>query len=125
MDDWNLKDLPWRPRHPEILSSTEEARVIVLDLPEGEVLQDHQVHEGAWIVLVDGAVRITDHGSHPIDAQPGSLVKFAPRERHAVSALADSRLLLLLAPWPGAGHPGTLTLEQKANVRDRAAERAS
>ncbi len=124
MDDWNLKDLAWRPHHPEILSSTEEARVIVLDLPEGEVLQDHQVHEGAWIVLVDGAVRITDHGGQPIDAQPGSLVKFAPRERHEVSALADSRLLLLLAPWPGAGHPGTLTLEQKANVRDRAAERA-
>jgi quercetin dioxygenase-like cupin family protein len=125
MDDWNLKGLAWRPHHPEILSSTEEGRAIVLDLPEGEVLQDHQVHEGAWIIVVDGAVRITNHTGQPIDAQPGILVKFAPQERHEVSAIADSRLLLLLAPWPGAGHPGTLTLEQKANVRDRAAERAS
>jgi quercetin dioxygenase-like cupin family protein len=124
MDDWNLKGLAWRPHQPEILSSTEEGRAIVLDLPEGEVLQDHQVHEGAWIMVVDGEVRITDHAGQPIDAQPGSLVRFAPRERHEVSALADSRLLLLLSPWPGAGHPGTLTLEQKANVRDRAAERA-
>ena len=124
MDDWKLKSLAWRPHQPEILSSTEEGRAIVLDLPEGEVLQDHQVHEGAWIIVVDGEVRITDHRGQPIDAQPGILVKFAPRERHEVSALADSRLLLLLAPWPGAGHPGALTLEQKANVRDRAAERA-
>ena|SRR5712691_8785549 len=124
MDDWNLKSLAWRPHHPEILSSTEEGRAIVLDLPEGEALQDHQVHEGAWIIVMDGEVRITDHTGEPLDGRPGTLVKLAPRERHEVSALADSRLLLLLAPWPGAGHPGTLTLEQKANVRERAAERA-
>jgi quercetin dioxygenase-like cupin family protein len=125
MDDWNLKRLAWRPHHPEILSSTEEGRVIVLDLPAGEALQDHQVHEGAWIIVIDGEVRITNDAGQPIDVQPGILVKFEPRERREVNALADSRLLLLLAPWPGAGHPGTLTLEQKANVRDRAAERAS
>jgi quercetin dioxygenase-like cupin family protein len=124
MDDWNLKRLAWRPHHPEILSSTDEGRAIVLDLPEGEVLQDHQVHEGTWIIVIDGEARVTDHTGQAIDAQPGILVKFAPRERHEVSALVDSRLLLLLAPWPGAGHPGTLTLEQKADQRDRAAERA-
>src|SRR5258708_8510360 len=88
MDDWNLKGLAWRPHQPEILSSTEEGRAIVLDLPEGEVLQDHQVHVGAWIIVVDGDVRITDHRGQPIDAQPGSLVKLAPQARHALSALA-------------------------------------
>jgi hypothetical protein len=51
MDDWDLKRLAWRPHHPEILSSTEEGRAIVLDLPAGEMLQDHQVHEGAWITV--------------------------------------------------------------------------
>ena len=125
MDDWDLKRLAWRPHHPEILSSTEEGRAIVLDLPAGEVLQDHQVHEGAWIIVIDGKLTITSHTGHAIDAQPGVLVKFAPQERHEVKAIADSRLLLLLAPWPGPGHPGTLTLEQKADVRDRAAERVS
>ncbi len=124
MDDWDLKRLAWRPRRPEILSSTEEGRAIVLDLPAGESLQEHQVHEGAWITVIDGALAISSDGSQMIDVQPGALVRFAPQERHEVKAIADSRLLLLLTPWPGSGHPGTMTLDQKTHVRDRAAERA-
>ena len=61
MDDWDLKELAWRPHNPEILSSSEEGRAVVLDLPTGEMLQDHQVHEGAWITVVSGEVRITSH----------------------------------------------------------------
>ena len=106
MDAWDLKRNAWSPHHPEILSSTDGGRAILLDLPAGEMLQDHQVHEGAWITVIDGEVTITDHGGQAIDAQPGLLVSFAPRERHEVKALADSRLLLLLTPWPGLGHPG-------------------
>lgn len=125
MDEWDLKRLAWRPHRPEILCSTEQGRAIVLDLPAGEALQDHQVHEGAWITVIDGAVRITGHTGQTIDAEPGMLVRFAPGERHEVKALAESRVLLLLSPWPGPGHPGTMTLKQKTEVRDRAAERAS
>jgi hypothetical protein len=35
----------------------------------------------------------------------GLLVEFDPGERHAVRAVSDTRLLLLLTPWPGVGHP--------------------
>jgi quercetin dioxygenase-like cupin family protein len=122
MDTWDLEQLHWRPHCPEVLSSTAEGRAIVLDLPAGERLQDHQVHEGAWIMLIHGDVRITT-GAEALDAKPGVLVRFAPKERHEVNALTDARLLLLLTPWPGLGHPGTMTLEQKTTVRDRAAER--
>jgi quercetin dioxygenase-like cupin family protein len=122
MDDWDLRGLAWRPHHPEILSSNEEGRAIVLDLPAGERLQDHQVHEGAWITVIDGEVRITGDADQSTAARPGDLVRFAPRERHEVQALADSRLLLLLTPWPGSGHPGAMTLQEKADVRERAAE---
>ncbi len=124
MHDWNLKQLAWTPHNPEILSSTEEGRAIVLDLPAGGTLQDHQVHEGAWITVIYGEARITGHAGETIDAQPGTLVQFAPQERHEVKALADSRVLLLLTPWPGPGHPGAMTLDEKIEVRDRAAERA-
>jgi quercetin dioxygenase-like cupin family protein len=125
MDNWDLKRLALRPHHPQILSSSEEGRAIVLDLPEGEMLQEHQIHEGAWITVIDGEVRITSPTGQTIDALPGALVQFAPRERHEVKALADSRILLLLTPWPGCGHPGAMTVEQKSGVRERAAERAS
>jgi hypothetical protein len=37
---------------------------------------------------------------------PGFLAVFDPHERHEVRAAADARLLLVLAPWPGDGHPG-------------------
>jgi hypothetical protein len=37
---------------------------------------------------------------------PGLAAVFAPRERHSVRATSDARLLLILAPWPGDGHPG-------------------
>jgi quercetin dioxygenase-like cupin family protein len=124
MDHWDLSRFPWRPHHPEIVSSSEEGRAIVLDLPAGEMLQDHQVHEGAWITVIDGEATITSHSGQMIDARPGMLVQLAPQERHEVKALADSRVLLLLTPWPGLGHPGAMTLEQKTDVRSRAAERA-
>jgi quercetin dioxygenase-like cupin family protein len=125
MDDWDLIRIAWKPHRPEILSSTEEGRAIVVDLPAGELLQDHQVHEEAWITVIYGEVRITSHTGRTIDAQPGILARFAPQERHEVSAVADSRILLLLTPWPGPGHPGTMTLKEKTDVRGRAAERAS
>jgi quercetin dioxygenase-like cupin family protein len=124
MERWELSSLAWRPHNPEIVSSSEHGRAIVIDLPSGEMLQDHQVHEGAWIVVIDGAVTVTAADRSAVDAEPGVLVYLAPNERHEVRALSDARVLLLLTPWPGAGHPGTMTLEQKADVRERAAERA-
>jgi hypothetical protein len=42
---WNLKALDLKPRLPEILSPTSEARAIALDLRAGENLPDHEVHE--------------------------------------------------------------------------------
>jgi hypothetical protein len=44
-----------------------------------------------------------------IESSPGVLVEFDPGERHAVRAVSDTRLLLLLTPWPAAGHPGAMS----------------
>jgi len=32
-------------------------------------------------------------------------VHWEPQERHAVVAVEDALLALILAPWPGPGHP--------------------
>ena len=36
---------------------------------------------------------------------PGCVAHWQPQERHEIRATTDARLLLVLAPWPGAGHP--------------------
>jgi quercetin dioxygenase-like cupin family protein len=119
---WDLHELAVRPHSPEIISSGEAARAIVLELPAGEGLREHQVHERAWVVVIDGEAEITAVAGEQVSGKPGVLIEFDPAERHAVQATTKTRLLLLLAPWPGEGHPGTMALSEKAAVRERAAE---
>jgi quercetin dioxygenase-like cupin family protein len=103
---WDLRALPVTAHEPLILASTRgEARTVVIQLPAGEALRDHQVHERAHVVVIDGEVEI-DQGAETIAGGAGLLAVFDPRERHEVRARSDARLLLVLAPWPGDGHPG-------------------
>jgi quercetin dioxygenase-like cupin family protein len=122
LNSWMITNLDLKPHSPEILASTDEARAIALMIPAGESFGDHQVHESAWVAVIDGEVEIRSGGKSVIGST-GLVVAFAPNERHAVHARSDARLLLLLTPWPGVDHPGAMTLEQKANVRHDAAER--
>jgi redox-sensitive bicupin YhaK (pirin superfamily) len=119
---WNLEALDLKRGLPEILSSTSEARAIALDLRTGESLPDHQVHERAWLVIVDGEVEVTSAGGERMSGGGGLLVELAPTERHEVVARSNARLLLLLTPWPGPGHPGAMTIGQKLYARRRAAK---
>ena len=123
MKSWNLRALDLKPRLPEILSSTSEARAIALDLRAGEGLPDHEVHERAWVVIVEGEVEVTSAGGERVSGGSGLLVELAPTERHEVVARSDARLLLLLTPWPGSGHAGAMTISQKLYARRRAAKR--
>ena len=124
MKSWSLKTLGLKPRLPEILSSSDAARAIALDLAAGESLAEHQVHERAWLVVIDGVLEVGTREAGGVRASAGELFTFAPQEPHTVRAVSDSRLLLLLSPWPGEGHPGAMSLEEKANARENAAERA-
>lgn len=121
MNNWSINELDLKPHAPQILSSTADARAIALAIPAGETLQDHQVHERAWVTVLSGEAEITTTAGERFAGTPGVLVEFDPRERHAVHAVADTRLLLLLTPWPGAGHPGPMSLEDKANAVAHAA----
>ena len=121
METWQLDSLEVEPHHPKILSSTDDARTILIRLPEGERLEDHQVHERALLVVVAGEVEVTADGGESADGGPGLTIELAPGERHEVLARSEARLLLVLTPWPGAGHPGAMSLEDKAGVRERAA----
>jgi quercetin dioxygenase-like cupin family protein len=102
---WELARLPVVAHQPEVLRSDDDAnRVIVLQLPAGESLQDHQVHEHALVFVLDGEALVRAGEEERRLSAPG-LVHFAPGERHAVEAVSECRLVLCLAPWPGVGHP--------------------
>ena len=124
MNSWDLKSLALRPRLPEILSSTSEARAIALDLAAGESLSEHEVHERAWLIVLDGEIDVSSNGEHAAGGA-GLLVEFAPGERHEVTATVDARLLLMLTPWPGTGHPGGMTIQEKLYARRHAAKQAA
>jgi len=102
MEHWDLRTLDVQPHQPKILHSARgEARSILINLPAGESLNEHQVHERAYVVVIEGEVALAGHASGP-----GAAAVFNPNERHAVTATSDARLLIVLAPWPGDGHPG-------------------
>jgi quercetin dioxygenase-like cupin family protein len=102
MEHWDLRTLDVEPRQPKILHSARgEARSILIALPAGEALQEHQVHERAYVVVIDGEVDLAGR-----TGGAGLSAVFEPNERHAVRAVSDARLLMVLAPWPGNGHPG-------------------
>lgn len=122
MQAWDLKAIEVEPHFPQILVSADDARTVLLQLPAGEELQEHEVHERARIVVIAGEVDVTTSTGETMSAGAGHLFEFAPGERHTVAARSDARLLLILTPWPGDGHPGAMTLDQKAEARQRAAQ---
>lgn len=105
MRSWNLREIetPAGSRSPVVLDSDEAARAVLIGLDPGQELGDHQVKEHAFVLVVDGTVRI-EAGGETLEASAGTLFTFEPDERHSVSSAGGARILLFLAPWPGAGH---------------------
>jgi quercetin dioxygenase-like cupin family protein len=104
VDTWDINSLDVQPHHPQVLRTDAEARVIAINLPSGEQLQDHQVHERAYLFVAEGEIEISSQGGSET-AGVGFVAHFERAERHEVTAKSDARLVLLLAPWPGPGHP--------------------
>ena len=105
MDSWDLTaiEAPGGTVDPTVLMTGDGARAIAIMLEPGQALDDHQVRERAWLVVVEGEAEIRS-GGQAVAGRAGTLATFEPGERHAVSSAGGARLLLLLAPWPGDGH---------------------
>jgi quercetin dioxygenase-like cupin family protein len=105
METWRLREIetPGGSRSPVVLLSEDEARAVLVALHPGQQLGDHQVKEHAWLLVVEGSVRIRA-GGDDVEAPAGTLAHFEPDERRSVASPGGAKLLLLLAPWPGVGH---------------------
>jgi quercetin dioxygenase-like cupin family protein len=102
---WNLSEIetPEGSRSPVVLHSEDAARAVLIGLEPGQKLGDHEVKEHAFLLVIEGSVRV-ESGGEGLDAQSGMLFRFEPEERHSVSSADGARILLFLAPWPGPGH---------------------
>src|SRR3954447_13877960 len=99
MDTWDLSAIDLQPHQPQVLRSDEgAARAIAINLPAGEQLQEHEVHEHAYLVVVEGEVEL-EQGGETRSGGPGWAAHWVPQERHEVRATSDALLLLVLAPW--------------------------
>jgi len=105
MDTWDIPSLDIQPHQPQVLRSDDgAARAIALLLPAGEELQEHEVHEHAYLVLVDGEVRAGRRAASPgrpaghgrALGSPGA-ARGNGHQRCPPAAGAG--------PWPGEGHP--------------------
>jgi quercetin dioxygenase-like cupin family protein len=103
VDTWDIRSLDVQPHQPKVLRTDPEARLIAINLPAGEMLQDHQVHERAYLLVADGEVEL-QQGGDTESGGPGFVAHWDANQRHEVRATSDARLLLILAPWPGEGH---------------------
>jgi quercetin dioxygenase-like cupin family protein len=104
VERWNLPSIEANgKREPRVLFSRPGCRAVLIDLNADDELGDHRLHEHAIVQVVSGrlAVAVDDHD---VECDEGTLLTFTPGETRSVRALEASRLLLLLAPWPGQGH---------------------
>ena len=105
VQSWDLLSIkaPDGTRDPVVLHSADQARAVLLKFEPGQELGEHEVKERAIVAVVDGAARFSADGE-TVEGGVGTVVCFAPEERHSVTSDSGARLLLVLAPWPGDGH---------------------
>jgi quercetin dioxygenase-like cupin family protein len=119
MKVWNLTEHEVEPRKPKVIGASEEGRAILVNLPAGDSLSEHQVRERATVIVIQGEVAIATADGQTETGGAGTMIVFEPAERHSVLARSDSRfLLLLLAPWPSEEHASMMPWRSEAGQSD-------
>ncbi len=104
MQTWDIRTLDVEPHQPQVLRSDHETRVIAIHLPAGEQLQEHQVHERAYLMVADGEVTLEQGGrdGHRRRGPTGPVRAQRASHRHRGQRLAAAAHPVSLA---GGGPP--------------------
>jgi quercetin dioxygenase-like cupin family protein len=72
MQSWNLREIetPGGSRSPVVLDPARPVHALVIGLEPGQELGEHEVKEHAFLLVVDGTVRI-EAGNQTVEASPG------------------------------------------------------
>ena len=126
MQTWDLGSLDVKAHQPEVITSDDEGRAIVIELPAGEELGEHQVHERAWVLVVSGEVELTDSSGESGHRGPGPAGRLraqrAPRGAGGGRLEAAAPALALAgrrAPERLAGSSSPCQVGREARVADR------
>jgi quercetin dioxygenase-like cupin family protein len=104
VERWHLPSIEANGRRePRVLFSRPGCRAVLIDLNAGDELGEHRTHEHAVLQIVSGRLALVA-GDRRVECEAGTLVSLEPHETRSVEALEQSRILLVLAPWPGEGH---------------------
>ena len=109
MEHWDLHTLEVGTRQPRILHSARgEARSILIALAAGEGLQDHQVHERAYVVVIAGEVDLAGTTGGPGLAavfEPDGYMREPAGEPYVHRGIDELRALYELFFSNGGGIP--------------------
>ena len=104
MDTWDLASLDVGRTTRRCSRSDDETRLVAINLPGGEELQEHQTHERAYLVVIDGEMEVVQDGEADRGGA-GFLAHFEPNG--AARGAGEERRAP--APVPralaGVGHP--------------------
>lgn len=107
MKAWNLLTIesPLGTRDPHVLHEDEGSRGLLLILNAGQRLDEHEVRENTWAVVIEGAIEVLAADSDEAHVlEQGNLVYWKAQERRSISSPRGARMLLVLTSWPGPGH---------------------
>jgi quercetin dioxygenase-like cupin family protein len=62
------------------------------------------VHERTYLLVAAGEIEIS-HDGQSKSGGAGFVSHFEPNERRTIRAVTASRIVMVLSPWPGVGHP--------------------
>lgn len=92
-----LSDLPVTPQAvtSRVILNNPLVRMVVFAFDTGEMLTDHMSPRAAIVHLLDGEITFTV-GAEEHHLTAGDVVYLAPGQRHALVALAPSRMSLIM-----------------------------
>ncbi len=98
----------WNVNDPELYHSdhlvvrhmydADHAAVVWFGFQPGQVLKDHETSSTALVQVLKGEIRLNAVEEHVMSA--GQTVELPPGQRHALTALTDALVQLVLVPHP-------------------------
>jgi quercetin dioxygenase-like cupin family protein len=116
---WNLLTIesPEGTRDPHVIHEGDRSRGVLLVLNAGQSLDEHEVRESTWALVVEGAIEVSAAGSdEALTLEQGSLVYWNAQERRSIASPQGARMLMILTPWPGEGHYTAAERDSQAAV---------